>query len=29
MISSLLFADSKIYFGTGYAYNSETVSYQG
>ena len=29
MMSSLLVAQSKIYFGTGYAYNSETISYSG
>jgi len=29
LLSSLLFAKSKIYLGTGYAYNSETVSYNG
>lgn len=26
-LSSLLFADAKVYLGTGYAYNSETISY--
>ncbi len=29
MISSLLVAQSKIYFGTGYTYNSENISYPG
>ena len=28
-ISSLLYAEAKIYLGTGYAYNSETVKYNG
>ena len=28
LISSLLFGESKIYFGTGYTYNSETISYE-
>jgi len=27
--SSILFAEAKIYFGTGYEYNSETVKYAG
>ena len=29
LISSLLFAQSKIYLGTGYAYNKEDISYNG
>ena len=28
-LSSLLLAEAKIYFGTGYTYNSETLSYLG
>ena len=28
LITSLLNAESKVYFGTGYAYNNETISYK-